>query len=172
MKKSSKIALSLILLVVAYVACLYIITGRNPASYSHQDGINLIRRLQNDVANKNEGDIISQISPDAGTKVANMRVPELRKLLARAFFAMKNPRAEVTNLRISLDGNEAVISGNLSITDAGNDYMSQISQGHIILYLEPTKVPQFYGLYSTTKWRIIQVTWSGEDPSKYMDDTE
>lgn len=172
MKKSSKVAISLSLIVVVYIAGLYMLSGRTPASYTHQDGINLVRRLQNDVANRDESDIISQISPDESTKIANMRVPELRQLLARAFFAMKNPHAEVSQLQVNLDGSDAVISGNLSITDAGNDFSSRISQGHIILYLQPTKVPQFFGLYSASKWRIIQVTWSGEDPSKYMDDAD
>ena len=166
MRKSSWIMLGVCGALVLVLGFAYLLSRTTDTSLTREQASQIVQKMQDAVARKDVSTIMSYIDPSPETKVANVNQDTLRILLARAFRAMQNPHADVTNLAFAGgDSGDATVDFDLDVKQAAADYSAFDYKGHITLHLKRVDVPHLLGLYQTSEWRIVSGSTTGQQPS-------
>lgn len=170
MQKSSKIALLVCLLLLVVLGASYLMARTGEPTFTQEKALAIIHHLEEGVASKNVGEIMSQIDSSPETRLANINSDQLRLLLSRAFRAMNHPKATTSNLNFAAgDKGEATVEFELLITQNGENYTARDFQGHVTLHLKRVEISYLFGLYKTREWRIVGGSTTGPQPSEFGD---
>ena len=169
MRKSSWIVLGICAALIISLATAYILSQTGPDTLTQQQAEGMVKEMQVAVRHKNLNTLMAYLAPNDDIRVANLHPDQIRVLLARAFQAMKEPRAEVTNLTYAGGVKDATLAFDLAIHNDGPDHTATDYTGHITLQLQRVSVPHLLGLYRTREWRIVAGSTTGLDPSNFGD---
>jgi hypothetical protein len=169
MRKSSWIVLGICALLIFGLVTAYFLSQAGPDTLTQPVAESMVKEMQTAVRHKSVNTIMSYLAPSEDLRIANLRPEQIRTLLARAFQAMPEPRAEVNNLTFAGGDHDATVGFDLVIHNDGRDHTAVDYSGHITLQLQRVAVPHLMGLYTTREWRIVGGSTTGPDPSNFGD---
>ncbi len=162
MRKSSWAVLGVCALLLFGLGFAYMMSRTSNDTLTRDQAAQIVQKMQDAVARKDAGTVMNYIAPSPETRVAGLNQDQLRIMIGRALHAMKNPRADVSNLAFAggVD-NDATLDFDLDIKNGDTDYNALPYKGHIALHLMRVDVPHLLGLYQTKEWRIVSGSTSG-----------
>ena len=169
MRKSSWVALGVCAALLFALGFAYLLSRGSDEGLTREQATQIVHNMQEAVARKDVGAIMTYIDPNPETKVANLNQDQLRFLIARAFHAMTNPRADVNNLAFTSQGGDAAVDFDLEIKQTAADFNAFDYKGHITLHLKRVDVPHLLGLYQTKEWRVVSGSTTDPQPSEMGD---
>lgn len=167
MQRVSWILLGIALLAVLCLGMVYVFSSREPATLTEDRAVAMVHKMQHAFAMKDVGAIMDTIAPGNDIRVAHLSRGQLRGLLARAFQAMRDPEADVSNIALAVAGDQATLGFDLVVHDKSPQLDSIPYTGHITLNLQHVPISHLFGLYRTEEWRIVGGSTTGPDPSNY-----
>lgn len=168
-KRSSWIVLGICVVLSMCLGAAYLMSQNPTPTLGRREAEAMIKQMQQAVRRKNAGAIMDYVSSGDDVKIDNMRPEQVRLLLVKAFRSMNDPRAEVTNPVFTGNERAASFSFDLKLHNDGPDIDSIPYEGHITLNLQRTTVSQWFGLYKTQEWRIVNAATTGPDPALFGD---
>jgi len=169
MRKSSWIVLGVCAALILSLATAYFLSRTSPDTLTQQQAESIVKEMQVAVRHKNVDALMAYIAPSEDLRIANLRPDQIRVLLAHAFQAMPDPRAEVSNLTFTGGLKDATLGFDLVVHNDGPSQTAVDYTGHITLQLQRVPVPHLMGLYNTREWRIVSGSTTGPDPSTFGD---
>ena len=169
MRKSSWIVLGICAALIFGLAAAYFLSQTGSENLTRQQAESMVKEMQVAVRHKNVNTLMSYLAPSDDLRIANLHPDQIRVLLAHAFQAMPEPRAEVNNLTFVGGAKDATVGFDLVVHNDGPNQVGIDYTGHITLQLQRVPVPHLLGLYRTREWRIVGGSTTGPDPSAFGD---
>lgn len=162
MRKSSWAVLGVCALLLFGLGFAYMLSRASNDTLTRDQAAQIVQKMQDAVARKDVGTIMNYIDPSPETRVASLNQDQLRIMIGRALHAMKNPRADVSNLAFAggVDS-DATLDFDLDVKNGDTDYNALPYKGHIALHLKRVDVPHLLGLYQTKEWRVVSGSTTG-----------
>lgn len=163
MQKTSKIALGICFLIVAFLVAFYVGAMRESMpEMTENDAHAMLDKLAFAFHQESADKVISFASPDA--KVAGHTLEQIHKLLTRAFTQTRNLEVVFENVVYTRHGDTITLDARVSARDTGGGegvrgetYYNQA----VRFTLRRRSVPQLGGLFSTYEWKITEVEAQG-----------
>jgi hypothetical protein len=169
MKKSSWIALSVVILLLGGLIGLYTVSNKPTPGFNQEHIVSILDTLKSAVNHKDVRTIVSYLDESPETRVSRLNSNQTRLFLSRAFQQSGHLNAEYKNLQLHPSEMDPIAEFDLEIKHSlpeadGTDY-----NGHIILHMKQVEIPHMLGLYHTKDWRIARAEVSGTDLANYGD---
>ena len=166
MQRNSWIALGICAALAAFLAIMYLQSQGASETFTQETASQMIQTMQDAVRHKNVGGIMQYITPDDEAHIAGEHPFDLQILLARAFRASGQLRADVSHMTYQGE-TEPSVAFHLVIFDERTDMNARDYEGDITLHLQRVDVPHLLGLYKTKEWRITGAETTGPDPASF-----
>ena len=169
MKKSSWIAISVALLLLAALGGLYSVTQKPAPGFNQEHITSLLNSMKSAVERKDVRSIMGYMDESPETRVSRLNSDQTRLFLSRAFQQTGHLNADYKNLQIHPSEMDPIAEFDLEVKHSlpeadGTDY-----SGHIIFHMKQVEIPHLFGLYHTKDWRISRAEVSGPDLANYGD---
>ncbi len=169
MQRKSWFLLAFCAVLAAFLGMSYLLSQPSPQTLTQQDAMQMLKKMQDAVAQKNVNAIMATIAPQPDTRIAHLNQDQLRLLLARAFHNTGTLRANYQNVTFTGGTNDATLEFDLTVSQEAPGLSSEDYKGHITLRLKRIDVPRFWGLFQAKEWRIVGADSSGPDPMNFGD---
>jgi hypothetical protein len=145
---------------LVYLVTVFVSVSRtSKPDFTPADATDMLNRLGHAFASSSVEGVLSFAAPDA--KVAGRNLEEIRKLLHRAYGALRDPRVEFRHVEFERQNGETVVLHfDATVVDrapggfGGGDAVYSQRMGFTVKRIE---VPRLGGLMKTYDWKITNV---------------
>lgn len=163
MRTSSKVLLVLAgLLALVLFAVYYPILASSQPEFTARDGRQLLDRLSDAMARKDEGAALADVAPDA--VIAGHSVPQIQRLLRQAFASVRNLRVQFQDAAYRRSGSRVWLDATVIAGEGANEAQGigeVYYTGRVTFELEREAVPHLFGLFTTYEWKITRLDAAG-----------
>ena len=167
MQKSSWMMLLGVAALAGLLAFAYITSHSGPGPLTETQAHSLLESLKDAMRRKDVNGILSAVSPEPETRIANMSPDKLRAVLQMAFRSTDDLDAQTKDVVFQGGDASASMEFDLNVRNTVQNGAASHWTAHVTLQMRPVDVPQFLGLYHTKEWRIVGAISDGPDLSGF-----
>ncbi len=169
MKQKSWAILGICALLCAGLGALYLLTQNSPKTFTQQDAIAFVQKMQTSFHKKNSGEILAKLSPDSEPRLAKLSPDQIHTLLLSYFRNSDKLNAEIDNYGFAEGQDENTLQFDLKVHNDSSDSQKTDYEGRITLHFKYMDSPRLFGLLHASEWRISAIETTGPDISTFGD---
>ena len=169
MRKSSWMILAICGILTICLGFGYFVSKQKQPDLNQQNAEKMLQTMSEAVNKKDIGALLQYISSASDTKIANMKLDQLRIMLARGFRNTGKLVSTPSNIVLDPHYGEANLDFDLVVKSEDGNVVSDIYAGHITLKLRKIEVSHLLGLYHIAEWRIVGAEHTGRELDSFGD---
>ena len=161
MRKESKIALGICIVIIVFLVAFYIGAQKESMpEINEQQAKQMLDRLALAFHRENVNEVLSFASPDA--VIAGKKLREIHSYLSRGFTQTKDLQVKFEEVQYSRTGDTVELNARALAQEGGASSSGQTYYNQPVKFvLHKRAVPQLGGLFYTNDWKITEVDAHG-----------
>ena len=167
MQRRSWILLGICAALLTCLGVAYYLSNTPPPTLTQAQAERMVETMTAAVRRKDVNTLMNYVSPEPETRLAGLKLDQLRMMLSRAFRNTGKLEPQASNLSFTTTGDKATLDFDLQVTSRESDMLSTPYSGHITLRLSRVSVPRLLGLFHMQEWRIAGAEHTGRDLTSF-----